>query len=103
MNVVPKAVIGKSIIGDDEVRQMLNDIGDLTCEIRDLIDKLERWADQSLDWDEQDLRMSWVCMIDESIPVREQDLVYSLQGLRKILGVSDHMDCGIECDSPEHY
>ena len=103
MNVVPKAVIGKTIIKDDEARQMLNAIGDLTCEIKDLIDKLERWADQSLDWDEQDLRMSWVSMIDESIPVREQDLVYSLQGLRKILNVSDHTGCGIECDSPAHY
>ena len=102
MNVVPKAIIKKSIIEDDEARRMVNAIGDLTYEIKDLIDKLERWADQSLDWDEQDLRMSWVSMIDESIPVREQDLLYSLRGLRKILSM-DHMDCGIECDSPEHY
>lgn len=102
MNVVPKAIIKKSIIEDDEARRMVNAIGDLTYEIKDLIDKLERWADQSLDWDEQDLRMSWVSMIDESIPVRKQDLAYCLRGLRKILSMN-HMHCGIECDSPEHY
>jgi hypothetical protein len=83
MNVVPKAIIKKSIIEDDEARQMLNAIGDLTYEIKDLIDRLERWADQSEDWDEQDRRMAGVSRIDEAIPVSE-DLADALRWLREI-------------------
>lgn len=83
--MVPKAFRSRTI-SDEMVADILTTIGHAVHSMKDSLDLLTVWADQSEDWDVQDHRMACVASLAETLEFDPWDLTFALGRLRAMLG-----------------